>query len=160
MQTTASDHYLATEVTTATPQKLQLMLIDGALRFAHQAMHAWREANDEQAGEALVRCQQIVSEVLCGLRPEHDRQLTRKVASIYLYVFRTLTTAHMQRDETLLRDVISVLEIERDTWRQVCQSLPGERTVPAMHAVPAATSTPAMHRAADPPVSESLSFEA
>lgn len=127
MESNVRDNYLATEVMTATPQKLQLMLIEAALRFGHQANRCWSEGRDEEAGEALVRCQQIVTELLCGLNPDNNPELVSRVASVYLFIFRSLTVAQMQRDSEKLLDAMRVLEVERDTWRQVCEQLGSTR---------------------------------
>ncbi len=58
MQTHARDAYLQTEVMTATPQKLQLMLIDAAIRFSRQALVHWQNDQHEEAGEAIIRAQE------------------------------------------------------------------------------------------------------
>lgn len=126
MPASARDTYLETEVLTATPQKLQLMLIDGALRFIELARHHWRNDKDEEACEALIRAQRIVTELLSGLNKDVDADLAGKVASIYLYIFRTLLAAHNERDEEKLDDVVRILNIERETWRQVCEKLGAE----------------------------------
>jgi flagellar protein FliS len=124
MQTTsARDEYLQTEVNTATPQKLQLMLIEAAIRFASQALLHWQRGQDEQAGEALIRCQEIFAEILGGLRPERDPDLTRRVAGIYVFLLRSLTDAHLNKNRQAVEDAIRILEIERGTWQQVCQQL-------------------------------------
>ena len=126
MPASARDTYLETEVLTATPQKLQLMLSDGALRFVELARHHWKNDKDEEACEALIRAQRIVTELLSGLNKDVDADLAGKVASIYLFVFRTLLAAHNERDEEKLDDVVRILNIERETWRQVCEKLGAE----------------------------------
>lgn len=123
MQLTARDAYLTTEVTTATPQKLQLMLIEAAIRFCRQAQAQRQNDQEEQAGEAIIRCQEVISELLIGLRPDRDAELVRRVASVYVYLLRTLTLAHVERQSAALDDAIRVLEIERGTWQQVCLEL-------------------------------------
>lgn len=132
MEGTAGSSYLETEVMTATPQKLQLMLITAAIRNAEQAAELWAADRDEEAGEAIVRCQQIVSEMISGLNPDSDRELVRKVAGLYMFVFRALVSAHLQRDEKQLRDAIGVLQIQQETWREVCEKL-GKTKPPAPH---------------------------
>jgi len=127
MNAQAHENYLTTEVMTATPQKLQLMLIEAALRLGREAVDGWEKGDDEAAGEALVRCQQIISELLCGLRPEQDTELVRRVASVYLYIFRSLSAAHVERDAKKVTDAMSVLEVERETWREVCEKLGSHR---------------------------------
>lgn len=128
MPASARDTYLETEVLTATPQKLQLMLIDGALRFIELARRHWKNDEDEKACEALIRSQRIVTELLGGLNKDVDPDLAGKVASIYLFVFRTLLSANNERDEEKLDDVVRILNIERETWRQVCEKLGAENS--------------------------------
>lgn len=130
MQTTARETYLATEVNTATPQKLQLMLVEAAIRFARQGLLHWQRGEEEQAGESLIRCQDIFGEILGGMRPEHNPELVRKVAGIYVYLLRELTDAHLEHDAKAVENVIRVLEVERGTWQQVCEQL-GARLDPA-----------------------------
>lgn len=123
MQSQASDSYLATEVMTAAPQRLQLMLIEAAIRFGQEAIRRWEANQDEEASEALIRCQQIVTELICGLNPDQNPEVVRRVASVYLYIFRTLNSAHLDRSAEKVNDAISVLEVERGTWQQVCEQL-------------------------------------
>jgi flagellar protein FliS len=134
MPTIAPDEYLVTEVMTAPPQKLQLMLIDAALRFAAKAKEHWRLGENAEAGEAILRCQQIVTEVLSGIRPEADRMLAGKISSIYAFVFRALVAAHLRADSAKLDQAISVLQVERETWQMLCTRL-------ANSSAPALTNT-------------------
>ena len=48
MDTNGYDSYLETQIRTATPQKLQLMLIEGAQRFANETVRHW-ESDDAEA---------------------------------------------------------------------------------------------------------------
>ena len=121
MQPATRTSYLETEVMTASPQKLQLMLIEAAIRSIERARRHWRAQEDEQAAEALIRAQQIMTELLAGLNHDVKPELTRKVAAVYLFVFRSLVDAHLRRDEEKLDDTIRVLEVERETWREVCR---------------------------------------
>jgi len=129
MQCSVRENYLATEVMTATPQKLQLMLIEAAIRSARRAGEKWQAGDDAQASEALIHAQEVVGELLAGLNREVATNLVQKVASVYLFVFRNLMEANHERNESKLDDALKVLEIERETWRQVCQQL-GSRQAP------------------------------
>jgi flagellar protein FliS len=147
MQSSARESYLVAEVTTAPPQKLHLMLIEAAIRSGQQAREKWLAGEDAAASEALVRSQEIVGELLSGLNREADPELVRRVASVYLFVFRSLMEANHQRDENKLNEALRVLKIERDTWRQVCRQL-GNRNMPD----PAETSSESPRQpAANPP---------
>ncbi len=114
--------YLEQEVLNAPPQKLRLLLIEGAIRNIARAKQLWSE-NREQAGEAIVRAQEIVAQLLAGMDPDRRQPLLREVAAIYTYVFRTLAIAHLQQHEKSLDDAVRVLEVERETWRQLCEQM-------------------------------------
>jgi flagellar secretion chaperone FliS len=124
MEPSASDSYLSTEVLTATPQKLQLMLLDAAIRFAERARHFWSQAQDDDAAVALNRAQSFVNELVAGLNYEDGGELVRRMAAIYLFIFRNLMEANSGHDEQKLAEAIRVLNIERETWRQVCEKCP------------------------------------
>jgi len=121
--------YLGTEVLTATPQKLQLMLVEGAIRFGRRAGQCWNAGADEEGCEALVRAQQIVTELISSLNREASPELVKKLGAVYLFVFRALMEANMEHDRKKLDDALTVLEVERQTWREVCEKL-GSSTQP------------------------------
>ena len=127
MQSSAQESYLVTEVMTATPQKLQLMLIEAAIRSVQRARDKWRAKEDELACEALIHAQKVISELLAGLDREVDTELVKRVASVYLFVFRSLVEANYEHDEKKLDEALRVLEIERETWQRVSQQLGGTK---------------------------------
>jgi flagellar protein FliS len=71
----------------------------------------------------LIHCRSIVSELLAGIKPD-DSELSKQVTGIYIYLFKALTEAQLRRDHEPLGEAIRVLEIERDTWRQICDKIP------------------------------------
>lgn len=142
MESSARNSYLVTEVMTATPQKLQLMLLDAAIRAAQRARQRWQTKDDGRACEDLIHAQQIMGELLAGLDGEVDSDLVKKVASVYLFIFRSLMEANHDRDEKKLDDALKVLKVERETWRQVCEELGSKlpKDQAAAPAIPPATS--------------------
>jgi flagellar protein FliS len=123
MPSPESDRYLEAEVLTAPPHKRQLMLVDACVRFVEQARRHWRAGQDEAASECLIRAQKIVTELLAALNHEVDPKLTRRVASLYVFVFRALVDASLHRDEAKLDDALRVLQPQREAWEGVCQEL-------------------------------------
>jgi len=123
MERNSHDAYLNTQVYTATPQKLHLMLIEGAIRFARQTIQYWEEEDHEQACESLIRCRRIITEILAGIKGE-DSEVARRTSALYVYLFQTLTEAQLHWRRENLDDVIRVLEIERETWTLVCEQMP------------------------------------
>jgi flagellar secretion chaperone FliS len=117
------EKYLEHEILSAPPQKLQLLLIDAALRHGHRAKNSWGDNNEEAARRAIEQMQAIVMQLLNGLAADNSQPLVRRVAAVYAFLVRELAKAHLQRDQESLDGVIRVLQIERETWWQVCQQM-------------------------------------
>jgi flagellar protein FliS len=123
MNLSTRDAYLETQVNTATPQKLRLMLIGGALRHARGAEAAWQSGRHDEAAQSLVRCRDIVAELLSGIR-EDGSALVQQTLGIYAYLYSSLTELQQSRDAHQLAGLIRVLDEEQQTWEEVCQQLP------------------------------------
>lgn len=127
MNSSVREAYLETQILTATPQRLRLMLIDGAIRKAKLAQAAWQDGDIPAGLEAAGHCRDIVCELIAGIGPEQT-PLIKQVMGIYLFLFSTLVEAQVSRDPQRLADVIRVLDEERTTWQEVCLQMP-ERPV-------------------------------
>src|SRR4051794_40863189 len=128
MLPSTSDAYLETQVLTATPQRLRLMLIEGAIRRAHGAQIALAEGNTLQVFGDLGRCRDIVAELMAGINPNQS-PLNRQILAVYSYLYSTLVDIAVSPDASRLSDVLRVLEEERQTWRELCEKMP-DRIVP------------------------------
>lgn len=117
MTTATANSYLRESVLTATPEQLQLMLYDGAIRFATQGREAIAAKNYEQSFEKLTRAQNILIEMLNGLNYDVNRELCERVASIYNFICHKLIDANLHRDVAAIDDALKVLRIERETWQ-------------------------------------------
>jgi flagellar protein FliS len=126
----APKEYLAIEIHTAPPQKLQLMLIEGAIRNIQLARQFWSEHQDEAGAERIMLAQEIVGQLLAGLDLHSKDALAQRVASIYMYLVRALAQVHSQDNAATLDDVLRILEIERGTWQQVCRELGAKKPAP------------------------------
>ncbi len=125
MTNSARESYLTAEILTAPPQKLHLLLIEGAIRFAEKSRQHRRAGEREAACETLILAQEIVAQILAGLNRDAAPALVGKIASIYLFVHRSLVEAGIAPDETKLDGALRALEAERTTWRQLCGKLAG-----------------------------------
>lgn len=128
MSTVTRNDYLETEVMTSAPQKLQLMLVEAAIRKTQRCKECWHSGQVEEATEAIIRAQQIVTEIVCSLKVDGKDEVVRKMAGVYLFVFRTLARAQLEHETRLLDEALEVLEVERETWRQICEKF-GTRRV-------------------------------
>ncbi len=117
MSDTADNPYLRDAVLTATPEQLQLMLYDGAIRYAQQGRDAIVKKDYETSHDRLTRAQKIIVEMENGLNFDVNAELCDRVASIYSFLYRKLVDANVRRDVEEIDDALKVLRIERDTWQ-------------------------------------------
>jgi flagellar protein FliS len=122
MASTQQDRYLESKVLTAPSHQLQLMLIEGAIRFGRQAESALRRGDRSAASAPLLRVIDIAGEMLAGVR-ESKSELNRKIAGFYLYLFRIVSEAKVNDDAEKLSQALGLLEYERQTWQLVCEKL-------------------------------------
>jgi flagellar secretion chaperone FliS len=116
--------YLESKVMTATPQRLHLMLIEGAIRFGRLAETALKNDERVAAAAALARVIDIVGEMLAGVR-ENKTELNKRLTDVYWYIFRRVSEAKIQSDANILREALQLLEYERHTWLLVCEKFGG-----------------------------------
>lgn len=117
MSTAGDNAYLRDAVLTATPEQLQLMLYDGAIRKAMLARDAIERGDFETSFDQLTKAQHIINEMQMGLNYEVNAELCRSVAAIYNFIYRKLVDANVQRDVNAIDDALRVLRIERETWQ-------------------------------------------
>jgi flagellar protein FliS len=122
----SSSEYLKNAVMTATPEQLQLMLYDGAIRFAVRGLEAIRAKDREAALLALERAQLIVLEMGNGIRREVNPELADRMGAIYSFVYRRLIDANVKQDEQALQDALRILRYERESWQLLVEKLQKE----------------------------------
>jgi len=123
MDRQARNVYLETEINTATPQKLRLMLIEGALRSARQTLVHWKDNRSDDARESCRRCRNMLLELFTTTKTQTSN-VAEKTADLYIYLIQAITQADAEGDTSQIDDLIRILEIEQGTWREVCQRFP------------------------------------
>ncbi len=126
MNQTGPNPYLRTRVLTASPAELRLMLYDGAIKFARQAIEA-REANDNEAAyHGLMRAQKIVLELSSSLNHNVEPELTEKLSALYTYIYKLLVDANVHHTLSEIEEAVKLLEYERETWQMLMSKLAAE----------------------------------
>lgn len=147
--------YLESKVLTAPPQRLHLMLIEGAIRFGRQAEESLRRGEQIPAATPLLRVIDILGELLAGVRAKQG-ELNQRIADLYAFLFRRAFEAKINGDASILGEVLTLLEYERQTWQMVCDKMGCNET---MTAVPKPASA-AFASSRNQPVKSGFSFEA
>ncbi|QDU30988.1 Flagellar protein FliS [Anatilimnocola aggregata] len=115
--------YLETQISTATPQKLRLMLIEGGIRKAQAVCDHWEHGRQEDGLQSLHHCQAIAQELYAGIRDDGS-PLVQQVFAIYGFVIKELIEAELDLDAARVTGVLNVLQEERQTWQELCQTMP------------------------------------
>src|SRR6187551_1595029 len=95
MNPQGAQNYLRTKVFTATPEQLQLMLYDGAIRFGEQARVALEQKNFEHSYTMLSRVQKIITELQASLKHDIAPDLCKQMSALYNYIYRKLIEANI-----------------------------------------------------------------
>jgi flagellar protein FliS len=127
MNPQGAQNYLRTKVLTATPEQLQLMLFDGALRFADQARVALEQKNFEQSYKLLTSAQKIVNQLSIGLKRDVAPELCGNLAAIYAYAYRLLVKANLKHELAPLDEAVKLLKYQRETWVLLLQQLSSQK---------------------------------
>ena len=117
--------YLETQVLTASPHRLHLMVVDAALRHARRGAEGIEQRQWDVMFLSLSKARDCLSELIGGLKPEVDPELVEPTKQLFVFVYRNLAKADFERNAALVQDAIRVLEIHRETWLELGQGLVG-----------------------------------
>ncbi|MFO0827665.1 MAG: flagellar export chaperone FliS [Phycisphaerales bacterium] len=123
MSALPSQAYLKTKVVTASPAELRLMLLDGAIRFAEQTKAGYERNDYERAYEGTTKCQAILTELLCALRPDRSPELCQQLSALYTFLYRSMVEASANKSAAKVEEVLKLLRYERETWVLLMQEL-------------------------------------
>jgi len=103
------------------PEKLLIMLYNGALKNISNAKKAIEENNIEQAHRQIMRAEEIIVELMSTLNMDYP--ISERLFLLYEYLYHELTRANAQKDSTLLDEVEGFLIELRDTWQEAMMQL-------------------------------------
>lgn len=123
MNPNAANEYLKAKVLTATPEQLQLMLYDGAIRFAEKGKAALEAKQYDQSYYNLGKAQKIMLELNCSLKPQHAPELCKNLGALYMFCYRKLVDSNMNRQLEPVNEALQILRYQRETWVLLMQKL-------------------------------------
>lgn len=132
-----NNQYFADQVLTASPQRLQLMLLEATLRAARRGEELIAAGSPVAASAELAHAEAIMSDLIGSLRKELAPELVAQVAAVYGFILKSITETHLTDDLAPLRAAIRVLEFENETWRLVCSRTSSESETSAASIPPA-----------------------
>ncbi|MBN98292.1 MAG: flagellar export chaperone FliS [Gemmatimonadetes bacterium] len=117
--------YNQVQIQTANKGKLIVMLYQGALKFMKKALQDMDKKDMEQKGNALIKAQDIILELLYALDQEKlnsGNELALNLQRLYLYAYRRLVHANLRQDEEAIKEIISIMTNLVEAWETVVAS--------------------------------------
>lgn len=111
--------YLQTQVGSATPLELVVILYDGALRSANAAYDAMVRRDIPARRSALNRLLEIIAELQGSLNLERGGQIAAELDGLYTYLVSRVIAAITSQDPKPIGEVRRILETLRDAWQQL-----------------------------------------
>ena len=117
----AYQQYQYNSIMSASPERLLLMLLEGAIKFVKLARKAIEEKDIEEANLYLTKAQDIIAELNQSLDMSFD--ISENLAGIYDFLYRQLVDANIKKDAEALDVVESMLAELKSTWEEAYISL-------------------------------------
>ncbi|MDN5313248.1 MAG: flagellar secretion chaperone FliS [Thermoanaerobacteraceae bacterium] len=117
----AYQQYQQNSILLASPQKLLIMLYDGAIRFIKAARKAMEEKDFEQVNYNLCKAQDIISELNCSLNMDFD--ISKNLRSLYDFINNKLIEANIKKNPDLLDEIEPMVEDLRNTWYEASKKV-------------------------------------
>ncbi|WP_438348851.1 flagellar export chaperone FliS [Paenibacillus sp. FA6] len=114
MITSPHQRYQQTQLNTAPPGQLLLMLYDGAIRFVRMGIAGIEERNFEKANTNLCKAQGVIHELIAALN--FDYPISKNLSQVYEYMIHQLITANLKKSKKPADEVLIYLLDLREAW--------------------------------------------
>lgn len=121
MITSAHLKYQQTQIQTASPSQLLLMLYDGAIRFVRQGIAGLDEKNYQKSNTNLVKAQGVIHELIAALN--FDYPISETLFGVYEYMVHKLIDANVKKEKNGAEEVLAYLIELREAWEVAGKSL-------------------------------------
>ncbi|RDV84789.1 flagellar export chaperone FliS [Ammonifex thiophilus] len=119
----AVNKYLEMAVNTAPPERLLLMLYDGAINFLSRAIGAIEARDFAEANRLIIRVEEIVTELKNSLN--HQYEISQHLERVYDFFLSRLFAANVAKDTEVLREVQQHLRELREAWAGIVSQRAG-----------------------------------
>ena len=101
--------YQTSNITTATPEKLMIMLFDGAIQFLQKAKTAIEDKNLQERSVNLESARKIIRELMRTIDLENGNDVSKALFRLYNKMAMKLIKANVSKNVTLVDEVIEDL---------------------------------------------------
>ncbi|MCQ2738866.1 MAG: flagellar export chaperone FliS [bacterium] len=101
--------YQTSNITTATPEKLMIMLFDGAIQFLQKAKIALEDNNATDRSTNIESARKIIRELMRSIDLENGNTVSKQLFRLYNKMAMKLIKANVTRDMKLIDEVLEDL---------------------------------------------------
>lgn len=117
------DSYKAAHIETATPERLVVMLYDGAIKYLNLAQHGLEKQDFEISHRNILKAEAIVLELMSVLDMDVGGELAQNLYNLYDYMYRRLVDANLKRDSAPVKEVLQLLAEMRGAWHEAAETV-------------------------------------
>ncbi|MEI8164650.1 MAG: flagellar export chaperone FliS [Betaproteobacteria bacterium] len=111
---------IESQVDTASPHQLVLMLFDGALLAVSTASRHMANKDIAHKGQFISQAIEIIDSGLkAGLDPKNGGELAGRLDALYDYMCTRLLHANLKNDEAALKEVAGLLREIKSAWEEI-----------------------------------------
>ncbi len=101
--------YQTNNITTATPEKLMILLFDGAIQYLQKARIAIEEKNFKERSVNIESSRKIIRELMRTIDLENGNDVSKSLFRLYNRMATKLIKANVQRSVNLVDEVLEDL---------------------------------------------------
>lgn len=123
----AAREYKRKQIETAKPGHLIVMLYDAILESLRRAEEAKQEKSPEHIetySNALIRAQDIITELMVALDMERGGEVAKNLFRLYEFMHRRLVDANITKTLDPIQEVRQLLSTLREAWVEVKDTVP------------------------------------
>ena len=121
--------YQANNITTATPEKLMIMLFDGAMQFLQKAKKAIEEKNLQERTTNIESARKIIRELMRTIDLENGNDVSKALFRLYNRMAMKLIKANVSKNIILIDEVLEDLYNIRWGFQKAIEIQSGITTV-------------------------------
>jgi len=115
----AHSQYKETQILTATPGQLVVLLYEGAIKNLRIALESIEDKKKfDVVNNCLIKAQDIITELMLSLNFEAD-EIANRLYSLYIYFNNKLIEANIYKDAEKIREVLNYLEDLNEGWKKI-----------------------------------------
>lgn len=107
--------YIDSNILTASPEKLVILMYEGAIKFLKKAKDDINKKDFEEACECLYKSQLIIGELMSSLDMKYGT-ISQNLLAIYSHCYDKIVGANIKKDIKIIDEVRSLLTELLESW--------------------------------------------